>query len=185
MAKTYMIVFGIMVSKEVKEYALSRNVMIFEHDIIYKLFDLFMLHVNKIKLEERKVLEEKVIYPCILSILPDCIYNRESPIIVGVHVDQGILRRLTPIFVNGYTVGKVKSIEKNNKALDEAVVGDNVCIMIEQSQTLFQYSYGRHFTHSNLMYSKITKESIHAMQLLHPTMVEQYATLIEELKSIL
>lgn len=185
MAKSYMIVFGIIVAKEVKEYASSRNVMIFEHDIIYKLFDAFITHINKIKLEERKVLEEKVIYPCILSILSDCIYNRESPIIVGVHVDQGVLRRLTPIFVNGYTVGRVKSIEKNNKALDEAVVGDNVCIMIEQSQTLFQYSYGRHFTHSNLMYSKITKESIHSMQLLHPTMVDQYAMLIEELKSIL
>ena len=43
MAKSYMIVFDIVVSKELKDYAATKNVLIFEHNIIYKLFVIIII----------------------------------------------------------------------------------------------------------------------------------------------
>ena len=48
-------------------------------------------------------------------------------------------------------IGTVQTIEKNHKAIEEAVVGDDVCICIISTDQ--QYSYGRHF--SKKLYSKI------------------------------
>lgn len=172
-ATLHVIAFDVDISKEIKEYAKEHHIMIFEHNIIYTLFELYMDYVNNEKKKEDLILNEQVVFPCIMSILPTCIFNKQSPIILGVHIDKGILRKNTPIHVNSCDIGRVKSIEKNNKAIDEAKVGDDVCIMIEQKENLQQYLYGRHFTHKDLLYSKITRESIDAMKELYPTILEQ------------
>ena len=59
------------------------------------------------------------VFPSIVKILPQHIFNQKDPIIVGVEIVEGILKVGTPLCVpaiGGLHVGKVISIEKIGRA---------------------------------------------------------------------
>jgi translation initiation factor 5B len=63
------------------------------------LFDEFTAYVKHCR-DKRK--EEKVgtaIFPCALEIVKDAVFNRGSPIIIGVNVKAGFLKVGTPLCV--------------------------------------------------------------------------------------
>ena len=79
-------------------------------------------------------------------------------ILVGVKVVRGKLCKNTQLItLNKTLLGKVTSIQKEKKDLDEAKVNDEVCIRIAHEDYV---SYGRHFDHENKVVSKVTAESI-------------------------
>ena len=43
-------------------------------------------------------------FPCKLRIMPDCVFNRRDPIVVGVVVEAGLLKHGTPITVPSKSV---------------------------------------------------------------------------------
>lgn len=60
------------------------------------------------------------IFPCALEIIPDFIFNRSDPIIIGVNVKEGMLKIGTPLCVpdkDNLRIGAVESIELNKKAI--------------------------------------------------------------------
>ena len=98
-----------------------------------------------------------------------------------------MLKKGTPICIpsaDGIEIGLVKSIEKNHKEVEEAKIGDEVCISIVQKEDKQQYSYGRHFTSDDKLYSKISRESIDAMKELYPEIIgkKEIFKLIKKLK---
>jgi translation initiation factor IF-2 len=56
-------------------------------------------NVVKIRTEAKTKAKDIVVFPCQLTVLPQFIFNKKSPIIVGVHVDAGIVKLGTPIVV--------------------------------------------------------------------------------------
>ncbi len=172
----FLIVYGVDIDPEIREYAESLKVKIFEHENMYELFNIIDDYIsNKHNINEKSNIE-KVIFPCVLSILPNCIFNRKSPIIIGVKVKEGILKKGTPICIpskNCIEIGIVESIEKNNKQVDQALTNEEVCINIVQAEDLPQYIYDRHFKSDDLLCSKITRESIDAIVLQYPEIVTQ------------
>ena len=54
------------------------------------------------------------------------------------------------------------SIEINHKQIESARKGQEVCIKIEHCSSDGPKLYGRHFDHTDLLVSKITRESIDA-----------------------
>jgi len=40
----------------------------------------------------KKETAQDIVFPCILMILPNCIFNRKNPIILGVKVHEGTLK---------------------------------------------------------------------------------------------
>jgi translation initiation factor 5B len=168
--------FDVEITDDVKTYAKNLQVKIFKDTIIYKLFDTFTEYINEIREIEKNKMREKVVFPCICRILPTFIFNKHDPIIIGVHIEEGVLKKGTPICIpsaDGIEIGLIKSIEKNHKELEEATVGDEVCISIIQKENKQQYSYSRHFTFENKLYSKISRESIDAIKDLYPEFVNQ------------
>jgi translation initiation factor 5B len=170
--------FDVNIDDDVRKYAENLGVKIFEEKIIYKLFDMFSEYINKIRKDEDDKMSVKAIFPCVCEILPECIYNKKSPIIIGIRVKKGILKKGTPISVfsndeerKEIEIGIIASIERNHKQIDEASMGDDVCVSIIQKDTEQQYSYGRHFDDKNKLYSKISRESIDALKTLHPDIV--------------
>jgi translation initiation factor 5B len=90
-----MLCFDVKVDKEAQAYAEEQGIKIFTADIIYHLFDAFTKHIaeaNEKKKEESKML---AVFPCVLS--PVAVFNKTSPIVVGVDVVEGSLRLNTPI----------------------------------------------------------------------------------------
>jgi translation initiation factor 5B len=90
-----MLCFDVKVDKEAQAYADEQGIKIFTADIIYHLFDAFKKHEAEMlekKKEESKLL---AVFPCVLS--PVAVFNKTSPIVVGIDVIEGNLRLNTPI----------------------------------------------------------------------------------------
>ena len=106
------------------------------------------------------------VFPSIIRILPQHIYNQKDPIIFGVEVVEGILKVGTPLCVpalSGLHVGKVTSIEHNGKEQETAKKGTSVAVKIvnEGNPTI---TYGRQFDATNMLYSTLTRASIDALK---------------------
>lgn len=90
--------FDCSVDAEAREMAEEENVRIFTADIIYHLFDQFTSYMARLREERKKQAQEVVMFPVMLKILPQYIFNKKDPIVIGVEVSQSISQLV------GYTV---------------------------------------------------------------------------------
>ncbi|CAG8440590.1 14085_t:CDS:10 [Acaulospora morrowiae] len=169
--------FDVKVDKEGQDLADELGVKIFKADIIYHLFDQFTAYNKEIMEQKRKDQAPQAVFPCILKIIPGAIFNKRDPIIVGVDVVEGVLRTGTPICVmkvdaetkarESISLGKVVSIEQSHKNVEivkKGQAGAGVAIRLESAVYESQKMYGRHFTESDELYSKISRQSIDVLK---------------------
>ncbi|KAK0417341.1 hypothetical protein QR680_012953 [Steinernema hermaphroditum] len=157
--------FDVRVEREAQIFADKENVRIFQADIIYHLEDSFLKYREELRLKRRRESEHLAIFPCRLRIMPQHIFNARNPIVCGVSIEAGQLKRGTPICVpskDKIFLGTVSSIERNHEQVDLAKAGEEVCIKIENTTGEAPKLYGRHFNHEDLLVSRITRESIDA-----------------------
>lgn len=172
LAKEYacMLAFDVRVEKEAEESAQELEVKIFRADIIYHLFDQFTAYMNDLLEQKRRDMAPQAVFPCVLRIVPGCVFNKRSPLVIGVDVVEGVLRVGTPIMAvpknakgpqDHVTLGKVVSVESNHKALTSVRRGSPaVAIKLECAGYEAPRMFGRHFTESDELVSKISRESI-------------------------
>ncbi|KAG7394790.1 Translation Initiation Factor 5B [Phytophthora boehmeriae] len=156
--------FDVKVHNDATELANELGVRIFTADIIYHLFDQFTAYMDNFRMARREEFEEVAVFPCVLKILPNCVFNKKDPIILGVDVEEGILKIGTPLVVpsaGGFLVGKVASIERDHKEVDRAKKGASVAVRIDNEGSVM---YGRHFDHKNKLVSRLTRQSIDALK---------------------
>ena len=172
-AKEYacILAFDVKIDKEAQEMADDLDVTIFKADIIYHLFDQFTAYMTALTEQKRKDMAPQAVFPCILKIVPGCVFNKRDPIIMGVDVVEGILRIGTPIAVIQQpgnvtcSLGRVTSIELNHRQMEQVKRGGpSVAIKIEHASYEPARLFGRHFTESDLLYSKISRQSIDIMK---------------------
>uniref|UniRef100_A0A1B0BIK7 Uncharacterized protein n=1 Tax=Glossina palpalis gambiensis TaxID=67801 RepID=A0A1B0BIK7_9MUSC len=84
--------FDVKVEREAQEMADSLGVKIFQADIIYHLFDKFMAYREELKLKKREEFRS-------IAVLPLYIFNSRDPIVMGVMVENGIVKVGTPLCV--------------------------------------------------------------------------------------
>ncbi|ESQ34679.1 hypothetical protein EUTSA_v10006634mg [Eutrema salsugineum] len=145
--------FDVKVTAEARELADRMGVKILCADIIYHLFDRFNGYLKDIKEEKKKETACQVVFPCVLNILPNCVFNKKDPIILGVYVANGILKVGTPMCIIKeienlrvfMDIGRVASIKKNNNTVDSATKDEMVAIKIIASNPGEQKMFGRHF----------------------------------------
>jgi len=165
--------FDVPVDKGATQMAEKSNVKIFTADIIYHLFDKCTEYMDEIKNEKRKASSDTAVFPCVLEVLPEHIFNVKDPIILGIRVVEGILKVGTPLCVpdaaghdgkNPLMIGKITRIEFNNEEKDEALKSEEVAVRIEQSQYDSKLTFGRQFGVNNKLVSKLTRESINLLK---------------------
>ena len=157
--------FDVPIDDEARSYCEELNVRVFSADIIYHLFDQFTAYMNSLLEAKRAEAKNIVQFPCVLKILPQYIFNKKDPIVIGVEVIEGTLRvdTLLTIPTLGLDVGRVTKIENNHKDVEKAKKSVQVSIRIENSSNP-TLTYGRQFDHTNTLYSKISRESIDALK---------------------
>ncbi|CAL9092436.1 unnamed protein product [Musa textilis] len=156
--------FDVKVMPDARELADETGVRIFVADIIYHLFDQFKAYIDNLKEEKKKESAEEAVFPCVLKIMPNCIFNKKDPIVLGVDILEGILKVGTPICIPSrefIDIGKIASIEINHKQVDVATKGQKVAIKIVASSPEEQQKmYGRHFDIDDELVSHISRRSI-------------------------
>ncbi|KAL7734675.1 hypothetical protein ACLKA6_010972 [Drosophila palustris] len=157
--------FDVKVEREAQEMAESLGVKIFQADIIYHLFDKFTAYREELKQKKREEFRSIAVFPCKLKILPQFIFNSRDPIVMGVMVENGIVKVGTPICVPSkefVDIGIVTSIESNHKNIEFARKGQEICIKIEPIPGESPKMFGRHFEADDMLVSKISRQSIDA-----------------------
>ncbi|KAH8397393.1 hypothetical protein KR222_002013 [Zaprionus bogoriensis] len=157
--------FDVKVEREAQEMADSLGVKIFQADIIYHLFDKFTAYREELKAKKREEFRSIAVFPCKLKILPQFIFNSRDPIVMGIMVENGIVKVGTPICVPSkefVDIGIVTSIESNHKQIEFARKGQEICIKIEPIPGESPKMFGRHFEADDMLVSKISRQSIDA-----------------------
>lgn len=99
-----LLAFDVPIEKEAADLAQDMGVTIFSANIIYHLFDKFTAHMKAVEEQKRKDAAPMAIFPCIIKMVPQAIFNKRSPIIMGVDVLEGTLKVGTPLAVLDETV---------------------------------------------------------------------------------
>ena len=125
----------------------------------------FTAYLEEIKQQKREAMRNIAVFPSIVKILPDCIFNKKDPIVLGVEVTEGILKIGTPLCIpdkDDFLVGRVTDIQDNHKSIDLLKKGNSaaVSIMASDSSTM----YGRQFDHNNTLVSRLDRNSINALK---------------------
>ncbi|XP_061163849.1 eukaryotic translation initiation factor 5B-like [Saccostrea echinata] len=159
--------FDVRVEREAQEMADSLGVKIFTADIIYHLFDKFMAFRDEVKKKRQDEFRHIAVFPCKLRVLPQYVFNSRDPIVVGVSVEAGFVKIGTPLCVPSkefIEIGRVVSIENNHKPIEKATRGMEVCIKVDAIPGEAPKMFGRHFDETDLLYSKISRQSIDAVK---------------------
>ncbi|CAL4895204.1 unnamed protein product [Urochloa decumbens] len=156
--------FDVKVMPDARDLAEESGVKIFVADIIYHLFDQFTAYIKNLKEEKKKESAEEAVFPCVLKIMPNCVFNKKDPIVLGVDVLEGIAKVGTPLCIptkEFIDIGKIASIEINHKQVDTATKGQKVAIkIIANNSDEQQRSFGRHFDMEDELVSRISRRSI-------------------------
>ncbi|CEM13219.1 unnamed protein product [Vitrella brassicaformis CCMP3155] len=156
--------FDVKIDSEARKEAEHLGVRIMWAEIIYHLFDQFTDFMAKFKEDKRKEKSNVAVFPCVLKVLPQFVFNKKDPIVLGVVVEDGILKIGTPLCVpdkENMRIGQVGSIENNKKPVDSARKGMEVAIKIVGDTSV---TYGKQFDHTNKLYSRMTRDAIDCLK---------------------
>ena len=162
-----LLAFDVPVDRDASDLAEEFGVKIFTANIIYHLFDAFTEYMKNLEEQKRKDAAPIAVFPCLIKIIPGNVFNKKSPIIIGVDVLEGTLKVGTPMCVVAkdtnqvIKIGKVVGIEHNHKPKQEAKRGDAVAVRIESPNYDTPKSFGRHFTEENEIYSHVRQLDIY------------------------
>lgn len=159
--------FDVDINREATEHASEVGVRIFTAEIIYHLFDQFTRFMDDLTERRREEAAAVAVFPSIVKILPQHIFNAKDPIILGMEVVEGILKVGTPLCIpakDHLHIGKVISIESNGKEQNTARKGASIAVKIvnESNPTI---TYGRQFDATHSLYSTLSRASIDALKL--------------------
>jgi len=165
--------FNVSISPDAQQYAEQEGVQIFQEEIIYQLEERFLDHLELAKERAREAVKGDVVFPCVMSIIEDKIFNRKNPIVMGCHIDECDLRVGTPLCAvvekkegfKAIKIGIVESIEVDGKEVDIGENDTDVCVKIGLTPDMPSViEYKRHFDHKNKIYSMISRRSLDAIK---------------------
>ena len=158
--------FDVKVERDALELADRSGIKIFTADIIHHLFDKFQGYKDDLKQKAKDKHRHVAMFPCKLRTLPNCIFNYRDPIIIGVTVAGFVKsgKQSCVPFKEGLILGTIASLEANNRPIDFARQGTDVCVKIENTNGEAPKLYGRHFDSTDLLISRLSRESIDALK---------------------
>lgn len=142
---------------------------IIHSEIVYQLEDQFQKFMKEVQESRRKTLEDTsdVFFPAELTILPKFIFlnGGKDDLLIGMKVKGRLKKGAKLCFINKElkpsSLGIVTSIEKNNKVVDMAKNGDEVCVRLDNPNNL---SYDRQFTKSDLIITELNRSIINNLK---------------------
>ena len=117
---------------EAKEELTDSKVTIFNEDVIYTIMENYDEWLEKKKAELERERRQEYTHPGMIKFLPEYVFRVSHPAIIGIRVMGGRIKTgIQLIREDGKLVGRIKGIQSENKAVDEAMQGEEVAISIE------------------------------------------------------
>ncbi len=123
--------FNVKMLPDVEAEAQARELTVFTDRVIYGLLD----NHDKWLADEKRKLEaanrQTHVHPCKIRFLPGNAFRGRDPAVFGVRVLAGTLLAGRMLMKeDGKPIGRVKSIQKDKKTVEEAKLGDEVAISV-------------------------------------------------------
>ena len=130
--------FDVKVAPEAEKLAAELGVTIFTADIIYHLYDKVTAYMARIKEERRVATADIAVFPVVLDIMPNCVFNNKNPLLLGCRVVEGQAKLGTPLCVPAKErlfIGRITGLQKNHEDIKEAKKNDEVAVKIEMDKS--------------------------------------------------
>ena len=123
--------FNVKALPDAENEALDQSIRIFQSPVVYRIVEDYKDYITNRKNDEIANVMNELILPGKISILPQYIFRRSDPLVVGVLVEGGtIIPKMKLINQDGKTIGTLHSIKKDNKNVKQAIKGEEVAISI-------------------------------------------------------
>src|SRR5208283_2097853 len=155
--------FGVRTLPDAEEEATVNGIPIFNQPIIYNLIDAY-LQWAKNKRETKSEAEfEALVKPGKVVVLPNCIFHRAKPLVVGVEILGGRLKPQVGLMrkEDSSDLGEVDQIQDQGKAVPEAKVGMQVAISMDKPIV------GRHVFEKDVLFVKVPEKDAKALLTVH------------------
>jgi len=124
--------FNVKILPEAKEELSNVDIKIFNEDVIYTIMENYDEWLYKKKEEMEKERREDIVHPGMIRFIPEYIFRVSHPAVIGVRILGGRIKSdIRLMKEDGKTIGSIKSIQSENKKVDEAMQGQEVAISIE------------------------------------------------------
>lgn len=166
--------FNVKVLPDVEE---TKDVEIIQGNVIYHLLEEFEKWVEKKKREIEEEKRRKITYPGMIKFLPNCTFRISKPAIIGVRVIAGEIRPGQKLIKeDGKSVGKIKSIQMEQRSLNKANAGMEVAIAVEGA------TVGRQIKQDDILFVDISREDM--QKLVDMPLTPDERDIIEKLMKI-
>lgn len=147
--------FNVKILPDAQEEANNQGIRIFQNDVIYRLLDDFKEYYDKRKEDDKIKALSEVVFPGKAEIIPDFIFRRSDPVVIGVKIVAGkFVPKLQLVNQNGEVVGRLKEIQENNKSVKEVGAGSEVAISIKNA------TIGRNLKISDTLYINVPERHV-------------------------
>ncbi|MCX6666770.1 MAG: translation initiation factor IF-2 [Euryarchaeota archaeon] len=145
--------FNIKLLPDAKEELANSDVTVFNEDVIYTILENYDEWIAKKKAELERERRQDYIHPGMIKFLPEYVFRVSHPAIIGVRVLGGRIKiDMRLIKDDGKVVGAIKGIQSENKAVEEALQGQEVAISIEG------ITVGRQIKGGDILYTDIPEK---------------------------
>ncbi len=142
--------FNVKILPEAKEELAQSDVTILDSDVIYTIIENYELWLEKKKAEIEKARRQDYVHPGMIKFLPEYVFRLSHPAIFGVRILAGRIKVDMKLMKDdGKVIGSIKGIQSDNKAVQEALQGQEVAISIEG------ITIGRQIKGGDILYTDI------------------------------
>jgi len=153
--------FNVKMLPEAKEEVANTDVTVFNEDVIYTIIENYDVWLAKKKEELEKKRREDYIHPGMIKFLPEYVFRVSHPAVIGIRVLGGRIKvDMLLMDQDGKIIGSIKGMQSENKAISEAIQGQEVAISIEG------ITVGRQIKGGDILFTDIPESDARKLRLL-------------------
>lgn len=157
----------------------DKDVKLFQSDVIYQIIDDYKEWKEYLAKKEREEKLEKVNRAGKIRIMPDHVFRKAKPAVVGVEVVKGSIKPGSYLIKeNGDKIGKIKSIQKKQESVDLAQKGEEVAVSITSA------TVGRQIEINDYLYTDLKGEDYHLLKDMGDIVSDDELDLLDKIDQI-
>ena len=166
-------------TKQAQQLIQDKNIQHFHETIIYQILEEYTEWKTELEKKQRENALNKVPRPAKIRLMPEHVFNKSKPAVVGVKIEQGVLTDDTPFMTpQGEEIGKIKSVQNDGEKVEKALKGEEVAASITNA------TIGRNLDKNATLYTNPNKKQYRQLQQLEDLLNQDEKTLLEEIVKI-